>query len=62
MTKLTSEAYRGSAEDLAFKEFVESCRCRICKISLNLDNFGGLGENHMIGCKDCKDKYPENFC
>lgn len=37
-----------------FKRFVESYRCRICKTSLNLDNFGGLGDNHMIYCLDCK--------
>lgn len=36
-----------------FKKFVESYRCRICKIPLTLDNFGGLGENHMIFCKNC---------
>lgn len=38
----------------SFKEFVESYRCRICKKPLTLDNFGGLGENHMIFCIDCK--------
>lgn len=37
-----------------FKEFVESYRCRICKEDLTLDSFGGIGENHMIFCKDCK--------
>lgn len=37
-----------------FKEFVEGWRCRICKKDLNLDNFGGVGENHMIFCKGCK--------
>lgn len=42
-----------SIDDKMFKEFVESYRCRICKIDLTLDNFGGLGPNHMIFCKDC---------
>lgn len=37
-----------------FKKFVESYKCRICKQPLNLDNLGGLGENHMIFCKDCR--------
>lgn len=40
-----------------FKEFVESYRCRICKVDLTLDNFGGVGNNHMVFCRDCK-----NFC
>lgn len=35
------------------KDFVESYRCRICKTSLNLNNFGGLGPNHGIFCKNC---------
>lgn len=35
--------------DLILKNY----RCRICKVDLNLDNFGGLGENHMIYCKNC---------
>lgn len=40
--------------DKWFKEFVESYRCRICKIDFDLNNFGGIGSNHMIFCKDCK--------
>lgn len=41
--------------ELDFKKFVESYRCRICKTPLTLDNFGGLGPNHGIFCKDCYD-------
>jgi hypothetical protein len=48
-----------NAED--WKNFVESWRCRICKKDLNLDNFGGLGPNHFIGCSECLEKYPQNF-
>jgi hypothetical protein len=40
-------------DDKWFKEFVESYRCRVCKIDLNLDNFGGLGPNHGIFCRKC---------
>lgn len=39
--------------DFDFKKFVESYRCRICKVDLNLDNFGGLGPNHGIFCRNC---------
>lgn len=42
--------------DELFKDFVESYRCRICKTPLNLDNFGGVYENHGIACKDCYGK------
>lgn len=49
LRKLTEEQY-----DEWFKEFVESYRCRICKKDLNLENFGGIGVNHMIFCKNCK--------
>lgn len=47
---------RGSDAEYAewFKNFVESYRCRICKVDLTLTNFGGVGSNHMIFCKDCK--------
>lgn len=37
-----------------FKEFVESYRCRICKVDLTLENFGDLGPNHGIFCKNCR--------
>ena len=47
--------------DKWFKKFVESYRCRICKTDLTLDNFGGLGENHMIYCKDCEKFLPDIF-
>lgn len=46
-----NETKRISEARIGFKKFVESYRCRICKIQLNLDNFGGLGENHGIFCK-----------
>jgi len=42
--------------DLDFKKFVESYSCRICKVPLTMGNFGGLGPNHGIFCKDCYDK------
>jgi len=43
-------------DEVWFKEFVESYRCRVCKTPLNLDNFGGIYENHGIACKEC---YPK---
>lgn len=50
-----------SFDEVWFKKFVESYRCRICKVDLNLDNFGGLGDNHMIFCIDCKKKLSDTF-
>jgi hypothetical protein len=44
-----------------FKKFVESYRCRICKIPLNLENLGGFGENHMIYCKDCRKNFVSDI-
>jgi hypothetical protein len=35
------------------EEFIKGYRCRICKVDLNVDNFGGLGNNHGIFCLDC---------
>lgn len=43
----------GPFDDKWFKDFVESYRCRICKTPLTLDNFGGIGPNHMIFCNTC---------
>lgn len=56
MKEMTDEEY-----EAWFKEFVEGWRCRICKIPLTMDNFGGIGENHFIGCSDCKKDYQEYF-
>ena len=42
-----------------FKKFVESYRCRLCKVDLNMDNFGGLGPNHGIFCKNCVGRSDE---
>jgi hypothetical protein len=46
-------------QDLDFKKFVESYRCRLCKIPLTLDNFGGLGPNHGIFCEKCIERKDE---
>lgn len=46
---------------MELEEFIRGWRCRICKIPLDLSNFGGIGPNHFIGCKDCREKHPENF-
>lgn len=43
------------------KSLIEAYNCRLCKIKLTEENFGGLGPNHMIGCQSCKEKYPEEF-
>lgn len=42
-----------------FKTFVESYRCRLCKIQLSMDNFGGLGPNHGIFCGNCISRKDE---
>lgn len=55
MVEMTDEEY-----EKWFKGFVEGWLCRICKIPLTLDNFGGVGENHMIYCKDCGVGYERN--
>lgn len=50
---ITRKQRISTIDDKWFKEFVESYRCRICKVSLTLDNFGGLGPNHGIFCNIC---------
>lgn len=53
--------YEAEFDDAWFKDFVESYRCRICKKDLNLDNFGGLGSNHGIFCKNCVNFLLDTF-
>jgi len=51
--------YEALVKDFDFKKFVESYRCRLCKIPMTLDNFGGLGPNHGIFCEKCIERKDE---
>lgn len=35
------------------KSLIEAYNCRICKVKLTEENYGGIGYNHGIFCKTC---------